>query len=173
MNSPAPTQVGCKISPPFLSTQPVCFPIKFPEYPSPSLTLALIDSGAAGNLLDSALPLHYAFLWFPYSHPLTLPSREDTSIPSPMRRPRPLRSRYRRASSGVLSAPLRHQPPQAYFFVKKKDGGLRPCIDYRSNKATVKISYHLLLIPTIIEQMHGAQSFTKLDLKCLQSGAHS
>ena len=43
-NSPAPTQVGCKFSPPFLSAQPVCFPIKFPEYPSPTLPLALIVS---------------------------------------------------------------------------------------------------------------------------------
>ena len=51
------------------------------------------------------------------------------------------------------------------FFVKKKDGGLRPCIDYQTlNKATVKFSYPLPLIPTVIEQMHGAPSITKLDL---------
>ena len=52
----------------------------------------------------------------------------------------------------------------ASFFVKK-DRGLRPCIDYRTlNKATVKFSYPLPLIPTVIEQMHGAQYFTQLDL---------
>uniref|UniRef100_A0A674F3Q9 ribonuclease H n=1 Tax=Salmo trutta TaxID=8032 RepID=A0A674F3Q9_SALTR len=46
-NSPAPTQEGCKISSPFLSTQPVCFPIKFLEYHSPSLPLALIDQSSS------------------------------------------------------------------------------------------------------------------------------
>jgi hypothetical protein len=54
-NSTAPAKLGCKISLPFLSIQPVCFPIKFPEYPSPSLLLALIYSRAAGNLLDNAV----------------------------------------------------------------------------------------------------------------------
>jgi hypothetical protein len=54
----------------------------------------------------------------------------------------------------------------SFFFVKKKDWGLRPCIDYRTlNKAKVKFSYPLPLIPTIIEQLHGAQYFTKLDLR--------
>ena len=54
----------------------------------------------------------------------------------------------------------------SFFFVKKKDGGLRLCIDYQTlNKATVKFSYPLPLISTVIEQMHGAQYFTKLDLR--------
>jgi hypothetical protein len=50
--------------------------------------------------------------------------------------------------------------------VKKKDGGLRPCIDSRTlKKATAKFSYPLPFIPTVIEQMHSAQYFTKLDLR--------
>jgi hypothetical protein len=54
----------------------------------------------------------------------------------------------------------------SFFFVKKKDGGLRPCIDYRGlNKKTVKYSYPLSLINTVIESMHGACFFTKLDLR--------
>lgn len=65
---PVPTKVGDKVSSPCLSNQPVCFPVKFPEYPSSSLLLALINSGAARNLL-AHWPLHYAFLCFPYSHP--------------------------------------------------------------------------------------------------------
>jgi hypothetical protein len=52
----------------------------------------------------------------------------------------------------------------SFFFVKKKDGGLRPCIDYRGlNQITV--SYLLPLIATAIESMHGARFFTKLDLR--------
>jgi hypothetical protein len=52
-----------------------------------------------------------------------------------------------------------------FFFMNKKDRGPQPCIDYRTlNKATVKLIYPQPLIRTVIEQMHGAQYFTKLDL---------
>ena len=50
--------------------------------------------------------------------------------------------------------PSKSPASSSFFFVKKKDGVLHPCIDYRTlNKATVKFSYPLPLIPTIIEQM--------------------
>jgi hypothetical protein len=40
--------------------------------------------------------------------------------------------------------------PQASFFVKK-EGGLRPCIDYRGlNSITVGFSYPLSLITTVV-----------------------
>ncbi len=54
-----------------------------------------------------------------------------------------------------------------FFFVKKKDGGLRPCIDYRSlNTITCKFRYPLPLVPTALEQLRRARYFTKLDLRC-------
>lgn len=54
----------------------------------------------------------------------------------------------------------------SFFFVKKKDGGLRPCIDYRGlNSITVGFSYPLPLIATAVESFHGARFFTKLDLR--------
>ncbi len=47
-----------------------------------------------------------------------------------------------------------------FFFVKKKEGGLRPCIDYRSlNEITDKFHY-----PLPLEQPRTAKYFTKLDL---------
>jgi hypothetical protein len=62
--------------------------------------------------------------------------------------------------------PSKSPSSSSLFFVKMKDGGLRPCIDYQTlNKATIKFSYPLPLIPTIIEQMHGVQYFTKLDMR--------
>ena len=49
------------------------------------------------------------------------------------------------------------------FFVKKKDGGLRPCIDYRGiNQITVRYSFPLPLIASAIKSMHF---FTKLDFR--------
>ena len=54
----------------------------------------------------------------------------------------------------------------SFFFIKKKDGGLWPCIDYRAlNLITIKNRYLLPLIPSALEQLQGAQVFTKLDLR--------
>ncbi|KAL0177558.1 hypothetical protein M9458_026452, partial [Cirrhinus mrigala] len=53
-----------------------------------------------------------------------------------------------------------------FFFVKKKDGGLRPCIDYRAlNEVTVKYRYPLPLVPPALEQLRSARFYTKLDLR--------
>ncbi|XP_053575173.1 uncharacterized protein LOC128664360, partial [Bombina bombina] len=53
-----------------------------------------------------------------------------------------------------------------FFFVGKKDGGLRPCIDYRGlNQITIKNSYPLPLIPELFTSLQGATIFTKLDLR--------
>ncbi|KAL0199986.1 hypothetical protein M9458_003173, partial [Cirrhinus mrigala] len=54
-----------------------------------------------------------------------------------------------------------------FFFVKKKDGTLRPCIDYRAlNEITIKYRYPLPLVPTALEQLRSARIFSKLDLRC-------
>jgi hypothetical protein len=52
------------------------------------------------------------------------------------------------------------------FFVKKSDGSLRMCVDYRGlNKATIKNRYALPLISQIIPTLSKAKIFTALDLK--------
>ncbi|KAK1802012.1 hypothetical protein P4O66_022248, partial [Electrophorus voltai] len=51
------------------------------------------------------------------------------------------------------------------FLIKKKDGGLRPCVDYRGlNELLVQYPYALPLVPAMLEQLRGARYFTKLDL---------
>lgn len=53
-----------------------------------------------------------------------------------------------------------------FFFVGKKDGTLRPCIDYRGlNAITVKNHYPLPLMNTAFESLQEARLFTKLDLR--------
>ncbi|KAK3548636.1 hypothetical protein QTP70_015936, partial [Hemibagrus guttatus] len=53
-----------------------------------------------------------------------------------------------------------------FFFVENKDGGLRPCIDYRGlNALTVRHPYPLPLVPTALEQLQGICIFSKLDLR--------
>ncbi|KAL0148188.1 hypothetical protein M9458_056509 [Cirrhinus mrigala] len=54
----------------------------------------------------------------------------------------------------------------SFFFVAKKDGGLRPCIDYRViNQGTIKFRYPLPLVPAALEQLRSARIFSKLDLR--------
>ena len=51
------------------------------------------------------------------------------------------------------------------LFVKKKDGSLRLCIDYRQlNKVTVKNKYPLPRIDDLLDQLAGAAVFSKIDL---------
>ena len=51
------------------------------------------------------------------------------------------------------------------IFVKKKDGSLRVCIDYRDlNHAIVKNRYPMLQIDDLLDKMKGATVFTKNDL---------
>ena len=52
------------------------------------------------------------------------------------------------------------------LFVKKKDGTLRMCIDYRQiNKVTVKNKYPLPRIEDLFDQLKVASVFSKIDLQ--------
>ena len=52
------------------------------------------------------------------------------------------------------------------LFVKKKDGTLRMCIDYRQiNKVTVKNKYPMPRIEDLFDQLKGAGVFSKIDLR--------
>eukprot|EP00833_Pecoramyces_ruminatium_P007661 jgi/Orpsp1_1/1181693/evm.model.c7180000078227.2 len=63
-----------------------------------------------------------------------------------------------RKSTSPAGAPI--------LFVKKKDGSLRLCVDYRKlNGMTIHNSYPLPLISELLDRVKGAKFFTKLDLK--------
>ncbi len=53
-----------------------------------------------------------------------------------------------------------------FFFIKKKDGKLRPVQDYQKlNEQTICDNYPLPLIKTILEQLQGQSLFTKFDIR--------
>lgn len=67
-----------------------------------------------------------------------------------------------RPSSSPYSAPV--------LFVKKKDGSLRLCVDYRMlNNITIKNRYPLPFIEEMLNKVEDARVFSKLDLR---SGYH-
>ena len=54
-----------------------------------------------------------------------------------------------------------------FFFIAKKDSqALRPCQDYRYlNESTIKNTYPLPSINDLLQKLHGAEIFTKLDIQ--------
>ncbi len=56
------------------------------------------------------------------------------------------------------------------LFMKKKDGTLRLCVDYRIlNTLIIKNNFLLLGIDDLLDHLHGAMIFSKIDFK---SGYH-
>ena len=73
-----------------------------------------------------------------------------------------LEKRFIRPSVSPWGAPV--------LFVKKKDGTVRLCINYRQlNKLTIKNKYSLPIIDDLFDQLKGASIFSKIDLR---SGYH-
>ena len=65
---------------------------------------------------------------------------------------------YIKPSTSPAGAPI--------LFVKKKDGSLRLCVDYRGlNNITVRNRYPLPLINELLDRLNKAKIFTKIDLR--------
>ncbi|KAI3825123.1 hypothetical protein L1987_06599 [Smallanthus sonchifolius] len=70
----------------------------------------------------------------------------------------PLEKRFIRPRTSPWGAPV--------LFVKKKDGSMRMCIDYRElNKLTIKNIYTLPRIDDLFDKLQGAKYFSKIDLR--------
>ena len=70
-------------------------------------------------------------------------------------------------AQGLISpANSPYAAPASVLLVKKPDGSLRMCVDYRAlNKSTVRDRFPLPLIEDLLNKLAGATIFSKIDLK--------
>ncbi|GJX20898.1 putative reverse transcriptase domain-containing protein [Tanacetum coccineum] len=138
------------------------------------------------SCIKAHVPVIYDFLEvFPEEFPGLTPSRQVEFLIDLVPEAAPVaRAPYRLAPSEMkeLSIQLQELLEKGFirsssspwvapvFFVKKKDGSFRMCIDYRElNKLTVKSHYPLLRIDDLFDQLKGLSVYSKIDL---QSGYH-
>ena len=92
----------------------------------------------------------------PFSRPFRLSAAESAEVSRQVAEF--IRQGIVRPSSGPYGAPV--------LLVRKKDGSLRLCIDYRRlNELTKKDRFPLPLIEELLERLVGARVFTKVDLR--------
>ncbi|XP_070039753.1 uncharacterized protein [Nicotiana tomentosiformis] len=102
-----------------------------------------------------------------------LPDAQPISIPPYRMAPaelRELREQLKDLLDKGFIRPSTSPKGAPMLFVRKKDGSMRMCIDYRQlNKVTIKNKYPLPWIDDLFDQLQGAKCFSKIDLR---SGYH-
>ena len=95
-------------------------------------------------------------------------------ITTPYRHPQKYKYEIEKVIQEILE--MGHIQPSSSPFaspivlVKKKNGTMRMCIDYRAlNKKTIKNFYPIPRVDELIDELHGAVYFSKIDLR---SGYH-
>jgi hypothetical protein len=99
-------------------------------------------------------------------HIIELEARAKPVITTPYRHPMKYKDEIEKAIKELLD--MAHIRPSSSPFassvvlVKKKDGTMRMCIDFRAlNKKTIKNRYPIPRIDELLDELHGAIYFTK------------
>jgi hypothetical protein len=104
-----------------------------------------------------------------FEHVIELEEGSKPMITTPYRHPKRFKDEIEKAIKELLE--MGHIRPSSSPFassvvlVKKKDGTMRMCIDYRAlNKKTIKNRYPIPRIDELIDELHGEVYFSKVDL---------
>jgi len=100
------------------------------------------------DLVEGATPVARPYYRLSYSEMDELKKQLDESLQKGLIQP----------SKSPWAAPV--------LFVKKKDGTMRMCIDYRGlNAKTIKNRYPLPRTDDLLDRLHGAKVFSKIDIR--------
>jgi hypothetical protein len=109
-----------------------------------------------------------------FEHIIELEAGAKPIITTPYRHPKKYKDEIEKAIKELLD--MGHIRPSSSPFassvvlVKKKDGTMRMCIDFWAlNKKMIKNRYPIPRIDELLDELHGAIYFTKIDL---HSGYH-
>jgi hypothetical protein len=105
-----------------------------------------------------------------FEHIIELEEGAKPVITTPYRHPKKYKDEIEKAIKELLD--MEHIRPSSSPFassvvlVKKKDGTMRMCIDFRAlNKKTIKKRYPIPRIDELLDELHGAVYFTKIALR--------
>ena len=102
-----------------------------------------------------------------------IPGTEPISIPLCKMAPvelKELKAQFEELLSKGFIRPSTSPWGAPVLFVKKKDGSLQLCIDYKQlNRATIRNQYPLPCIDELFDQLHGSRVYSKINLR---SGYH-
>jgi hypothetical protein len=109
-----------------------------------------------------------------FEHIIELEEGAKPIITTPCRHPKKCKDEIEKAIKELLDMGHIRSSSNPFaslvVLVKKKDGTMCICIDYKAlNKKTIKNRYPIPRIDELLDELHGAVYFTKIDLR---SGYH-
>lgn len=105
-----------------------------------------------------------------FEHTIELEEGAKPVITTPYRHPKKFKDEIEKAIKELLEMGhirLSSSPfASSVVLVKKKDGTMRMCIDYKAlNKKTIKNRYLITRIDELLNELHGVVYFSKIDLR--------